>query len=64
MFALSPGVIHNIAFSVVLSIYFAKKTNKVKYINTLFVCLFLKSLRAFGTPRPISGSRNSNDVMQ
>ena len=27
MFALSPNVIHSIAFSVVLSIYFAQKTN-------------------------------------
>ena len=27
MFALSPTVIHSIAFSVVLSIYFAQKTN-------------------------------------
>ena len=64
MFALSPGVIHNIAFSVVLSIYFAQKTTEVKNINTLFVCLFLIAARAFGTQRPISGSRNSNDVMQ
>ena len=28
-FALSPRVIHNIAFSVVLSIYFAQKTNEM-----------------------------------
>ena len=27
MFALSPTVIHSIAFSVVMSIYFAQKTN-------------------------------------
>ena len=29
MFVLSPRVIHNIAFSVVLSIYFAQKTNEM-----------------------------------
>ena len=36
MFALSPTVIHSIAFSVVLSIYFAQKT-RYRYI----VCLFI-----------------------
>ena len=29
IFALSPAVIHSIAFSVVLSIYFAQKTNGI-----------------------------------
>ena len=29
IFALSPRVIHNIAFSIVLSIYFAQKTNEM-----------------------------------
>ena len=29
LFALSPRVIHNIAFAVVLSIYFAQKNNEM-----------------------------------
>ena len=33
-------------------------------IHCLFVCLFLTAANAFGTPRSISGSRNSNDVLQ
>ena len=64
IFALSPAVIHSIAFSVVLSIYFAQKTIGILNIDTLFVCLFLTVALAFGTPRPISGSRDSNDVTQ
>ena len=64
IFALSPTVIQSIAFSAVLSIYFAQKTNGMLNIDTSFVCLFLTAAHAFGTPRPISGSRDSNDVMQ
>ena len=64
IFALSPAFIHSIAFSVVLSIYFAQKTIGIKNIDTSFVCLFLTTARAFGRPRPISGSRDSNDVTQ
>ena len=64
IFALKPRVIHNIAFSVVLSIYFAQKTNEMLNINTLFVCLFLTDAHAFGTPWPISGSRYPNYVKQ
>ena len=56
MFALSPTVIHSIAFSVVLSSEIS--------IHCLFVCLFLTAANAFGTPRPISGSHNYYDVMQ
>ena len=41
IFTLPPRVIHNIAFPVVLSIYFAQKTNEMFNINTMFVCLFL-----------------------
>ena len=38
MFALSPTVIHSIAFSVVLSIYFAQKTKECKIsIHHMFV---------------------------
>ena len=37
MFVLSPRVIHNIAVSVVLSIYFAQETNEMSNINTLFI---------------------------
>ena len=38
IFALSPRVVHNIAFSVALSIYFAQKTNEMqKSIPCLFV---------------------------
>ena len=64
IFALSPAVIHSIAFSVVLSIYFAQKTIGIEVIDTSFVCLFLTTARAFGSPQPISGSRDSNDVTQ
>ena len=63
IFTLPPRVIHNIAYPVVLSIYFAKKTNNVKY--QYHVCLFIFDRRTrFGTPRPISVSRNPNDVME
>ena len=61
--ALLPRVIHNITFSVVLSIYFAKKTNEIKDTKTLFVYIFT-GVHAFGTPRQISGSRYPNDVIQ
>ena len=64
IFALSPAVIHSIAFSVVLSIYFAQKTNGISNIDTSFVCLFSTAAHAFGPPRPISGSRDSDDVTQ
>ena len=63
MFALSPTVMHSIAFSVVLSIYFAKKINECKILIN-GVCLFLTAANAFGTPRPILGPQNSNDVIQ
>ena len=64
IFALSPAVIHSIAFSVVLSIYFAQKTIGILNIDTPFVCLFLTAARAVGTPRQISSSRDSNDGTQ
>ena len=63
IFALSSAVIHSIAFSVVLSIYILHR-KQLEYIDTSFVCLFLTTARAFGSPRPISGSRDSNDVTQ
>ena len=54
--ALSPRFIHNITFSVVLSIYFAKKTNEMEDIKTYMFVYILTGAHAFGTPRPISGS--------
>ena len=61
-FVLSPAVIHSIAFSV--GSVNTQKTIGISNIDTSFVCLFFTPARAFGTPRPIPGSRDSNDVMQ
>ena len=41
-----------------------RKQLEYKIIDTSFVCLFLTAARAFGTPRPISGSRDANDFTQ
>ena len=43
IFALSSAVIHSIAFSVVLSIYFAQKTIGTSNIDTSCVCLFFNT---------------------
>ena len=37
---------------------------KISIHHNSFVCLFLTAAHAFGTPRPISGSRDSKDVMK
>ena len=59
IFALSSAL-----FTVLLSLLFCQYILHRKNIDTSFVCLFLTATLAFGTPRPISGSRDSNDVTQ
>ena len=55
-------------FTVLLSPLFCQyilHRKQLEYkISISFVCLFLTTARAFGSPRPISGSRDSNDVTQ